>query len=313
MTDMHEEEFKIKAPYDFRLSLKFSHDCRFEDPDHGRSASLKRLICLNGSSFYVEIRIRGGVDRPAGIVKWKDLGSKPAERREVVNAARRIIQADLDLRPFYQICKRFSPFHRLTEKYRGLKLILTSTPFEALAWAIMGQQVNLRFAYTLKRRLEEKYGADFEHNGRKYLSFPPPAGLSRVRPATLRKMQFSQRKADCLIGMARTVRRDRDFFDAIEKLSYGDAVSRLMSHRGLGPWSANYILMRGTGHSDCLPLGDSGLRRAIKRFYGLKSDPEAARIEELAEDYRPYRSLFTLYLWFNLMEEQSNEKQGVYS
>jgi DNA-3-methyladenine glycosylase II len=117
-------------------------------------------------------------------------------------------------------------------------------------------------------------------------------------------MQFSQRKAEYLLGLSRLISHGDISLDRLNDISYDDAVKKLTSIRGLGEWSANYILMRGIGHTDCLPIGDSGLTRAVRMFYGLKNNPDDIKIFNLAQKYRPYRSLFTLYLWFYLMEDK---------
>ena len=79
---------------------------------------------------------------------------------------------------------------------------------------------------------------------------------------------------------------------------------RLLGVRGLGPWSVNYILMRGYGYADCVPVGDSGLRAALKRFFALDVAPDGPQVLQRMEAFAPYRSLATYHLWMSLGDEQ---------
>ena len=113
-------------------------------------------------------------------------------------------------------------------------------------------------------------------------------------------MQFSQRKAEYLIGLARICTEQNNFFESLADLPYKEAIEKLVAIRGIGAWSSNYLLMRGVGHLNCLPLGDTGLTRATKEVYNMRKKPDNGKIEKLANKFEPYRSLYTLYLWFSI-------------
>ena len=153
----------------------------------------------------------------------------------------------------------------------------------------MGQQVNLNFAYTLKKRITEKYGRTISIDNRKYALFPEPVKFKKVTVGQLRRLQFSTRKAEYLLGLSKSV-------------TNGELnLELLLTVRGIGIWSANYILMRGAGQLNCLPLGDSGLHRAVKNWYRLKNLPDHEKVKKLAKPFAPFRSLYTLYLWYSLL------------
>jgi len=299
---MPELEFGIKAPYNFTRSLKFCQRSRFEIVDQAGPNILRRVLVIDTVPLLVEITAPGSTHRPRGHARWRSLDGRRVKCERLLPVVKHILAADLDLKPFYRLVKQTGRLRPLVEKLDGLKPILTPTPFEAAAWAIMGQQVNLNFAYTLKKRLVEKYGQRFPVDGTAYFAFPLPESLFRVRLASLRKMQFSERKAEYMINLIRLVKGDPDFLGRLNVLSYKNAIEQLLSVRGFGIWSANYILMRGVGHTDCLPLGDSGLTRAVEKMYELDDRPDNDTIERLAAPLEPYRSLYTLYLWFYLME-----------
>jgi DNA-3-methyladenine glycosylase II len=72
--------------------------------------------------------------------------------------------------------------------------------------------------------------------------------------------------------------------------------------RGIGPWTANYVLLRGAGHRDAFPIGDSGINRAVRALYGLERKPDVDYLTALGERWRPFRSLASFYLWRSLQE-----------
>lgn len=182
---------------------------------------------------------------------------------------------------------------------RGLRIPLSPTPFEALAWAIIGQQINLSFAYTLRRSLAELCGTRFNEP---LIAHPTPEQVARLDPADLRGHQFSQRKAEYLIDTARLIASHDLPLEDFWELPVPQTEKQLLKVRGLGPWSVNYLLMRGYGFADCVPLGDSGLRTALRRFYKLESPPDTEQTLKLMEPFAPYRSLATYHLWMTLGE-----------
>ncbi|SYZ72915.1 putative 3-methyladenine DNA glycosylase/8-oxoguanine DNA glycosylase [Candidatus Zixiibacteriota bacterium] len=301
---MPEDSFPVIAPYNFELSLKFSQHSRFEITDNTAGGHLRRLVNIGSEPVLMEIWCEGSVERPLGRVSWTNLGYKRIPSTGVKASAARMLCSDLDLKPFYSLARRSRAIRRLIEEFRGLKLILTTTLYEATAWAVMGQQVNLKFASTLKTRLVKKYGKGISHKGVIYYQFPEPHDLSGVSVSELQSLQFSRRKAEYITGLTRTFLDNRLSAPILSEMTLEDAITHLQSIRGIGPWSANYIMMRGSGHPNCLPIGDSGLHRAVQNNYKLTEKPENKLVEKLAEPFTPYRSLYTLYLWYSLTKEK---------
>jgi DNA-3-methyladenine glycosylase II len=299
---MPQRDFVVAPPFDFERSLKFSVKSRFETTENDRHPSLRRLLRVDNSIILAEIYFTGGIESPLGRVNWELLEGPRISGNKVVSAARRIVSGGLDLGGFYKRAEKVAVINKLALKYRGLKPILTPTVFEAAAWAIMSQQVNLSFANLLKMRLQEKFGRRYSFNGNVYYLFPEPESVSDATTGALKSLQFSSRKAEYLIGLARGAVANGRYLESLADLEYSAALERLRNIRGIGIWSANYILMRGAGHADCLPLGDSGLYRAVKNVYRLSEIPDNAWIEKAAAKFIPFRSLFTLYLWNSLTE-----------
>ncbi len=301
---MPRAEFEIIPPYDLELSLRFAIYCRFES-DSDRPDHFRRIILIDNEPVLIEVSSTGSIDKPVGVANWKVLSGKRVDRitEKVFYQARRIVCADLNLKPFYKKANESQHLKKVIQRFCGLKPILTPTVFEAAAWAIMGQQLNLTFASKIKNRVVEKYGRQVIMKETYHTIFPEPSIMARAKIGELRRIQFSQRKAEYLTGLAKGIVNSHYDLEGLSEMPYGEATEQLKSIRGIGEWSANYILMRGVGHPDCLPVGDTGLHKAVKILYNMEDIPDDDELRKKASKFSSYRSLFTLYLWYYLMNQ----------
>ena len=240
---------------------------------------------------------------------------KPAHWLELHSALRRYLGLDQPLDKFYRQVGGHPVFAPLLKPLRGVRIPQVPTLWEALSWAIMGQQINLAFAYKLRNRVirlgnglpgEPEAGAgvagdggagDTLEDGAAPLPFPDPEAVLRLRPEVLRAHQFSRQKA-AYLGIAARACIDGPLrgLSLIDQ-SPEEAEAAMLSVKGIGRWSAAYGLMRHLGHIDALPVGDAGLRSALRQEFKLAETPDVAEQERLMEPFRPYRGLATYYLW----------------
>jgi AraC family transcriptional regulator, regulatory protein of adaptative response / DNA-3-methyladenine glycosylase II len=177
----------------------------------------------------------------------------------------------------------------------GLRVLLTLDPFEALVWAILGQQVNLAFAYALRRDLVRLAGLPA---GEGLIAHPDAARIAALDLQDLQALRFSRRKAEYLLGAAAEVAAGRLVLDGMTTATR--AARDLLALRGCGPWTAQYVLMRGLGFRDGVPVGDAGLTLALQRWFGLATRPDAPETQRLMAPFAPHRSLATFHLWASL-------------
>jgi 3-methyladenine DNA glycosylase/8-oxoguanine DNA glycosylase len=184
---------------------------------------------------------------------------------------------------------------RLAQGREGLRVLLTLDPFEALVWAILGQQVNLAFAYALRRDLIRLGGLPVEGG---LFAHPDAAGIAGLKAEDLLGLRFSRRKAEYLLHAAAEVATGRLL---LEGRNTATGLARdLLALRGCGPWTAQYVLMRGLGFRDCVPVGDAGLTLALQRWFHLDTRPDAGETLRLMAPFAPHRSLATFHLWSSL-------------
>ncbi|MEE8396701.1 MAG: AlkA N-terminal domain-containing protein [bacterium] len=222
----------------------------------------------------------------------------PAGYLELHDTVRRFLGLDQPLREFYRVARENAVMAPLVGALPGVRIPQLPTLWEALSWAVVGQQINLTFAYRLRNRLIRLGQGGRQAPAGFPLPFPTAEQVLAIPPEKLRENQFSRQKAAYLGNVARACLEG-----PLRELSAADperATAALLSVKGIGRWSAAYGLMRGLGWMDALPVGDAGLRTALLRRWALPAAPGPARQEELMEPFRPYRALATYYLWKSL-------------
>lgn len=230
----------------------------------------------------------------------------PAEMATLHGIALRLLGLYNDPADFEARAKQEPEVARLVAARRGLRLPLAASPFEALVWAIIGQQINLSFAAALRRALIEHCGEKIPGSvgsADSTLRIHPSADrIAALEPAELTRLRFSGSKADYLIGAARAVVSGKLPLTEWSDASALDIETSLRSIRGIGPWTAHYTLLRGFGFGDCLLAGDSGLATGLQRFLGLDRRPKPEETLALMARFAPHRSLATCHLWASLKD-----------
>ena len=187
-------------------------------------------------------------------------------------------------------------------RYLGLRPLAIPDPFEALVWAILGQQINIAFAARLKRVLLERYGEVVDVAGREHRLFPEPGRLADVTPEELRPLQFSRQKALYVRELARAIVDGRVDLEALRARPDEEVVAEITRLKGIGRWTAEYLLLRGFGRPDAIPAGDMGLRAIVGRLLGLGRNATEAEVRAAAEPLAPYRGYLAMALWFALQQ-----------
>ncbi len=208
---------------------------------------------------------------------------------------------DRDLNPFYRLLRENNSHSFMEKKFSGLRLMGITDLFEALCWCVIGQQINLSFAHRLKRRLVENYGNSLTHNSKSYYFFPTPDVIAEIQPKELKELQFSRQKTEYLIGISRlfadgsiTKEQLSEYFDTDQMRK------RLKEIRGVGEWTANYVLMKSLKRMDCITFGDSGLNSSVSTLLELGRKPTRKEIEDFFKPFSGWESYFNIYLWRSL-------------
>ncbi|RAJ10555.1 DNA-3-methyladenine glycosylase II [Chitinophaga skermanii] len=208
---------------------------------------------------------------------------------------------DRNIAPFYVRLSVHPVLAYMRESYAGLRLIGIVDLFEALCWSIIGQQINLPFAYKMKRRMVEKFGTTLTYNDEKFYIFPTPQQLLTASIDDLRAMQFSQKKAEYVLTLAQAFADGSLSKPQLANLpSLTDKQKALTSLRGIGIWTANYALMKSLHELSCVPHGDVGLLKALEQHSIIAQRNETGKIETLFKDFAGWEAYLVIYLWRTL-------------
>jgi DNA-3-methyladenine glycosylase II len=183
------------------------------------------------------------------------------------------------------------------QRCRGFRPVALPDLFEAIAWAIIGQQITVAFASKCKRALTEQYGERFTVEGSEYFLFPKPELIASLNEAELLALQFSRQKARYLLNLAVQITSGQFDIEGLWNLSAEEASQYLQTLVGIGRWTAEYVLLRGLGYADSIPAGDVALQRAIGRAYFGRMATEG-EVRTLAERWAPWRGYAAACWWY---------------
>jgi AraC family transcriptional regulator, regulatory protein of adaptative response / DNA-3-methyladenine glycosylase II len=208
----------------------------------------------------------------------------------IAASVRRLFDLDADPRRVGEALGLDPRLTALVTRKPGLRVTGAFDPFELAVRAILGQQVSVRGATTLARRLVERFGERVAADGALTHLFPAPASLAG---APIEAIGMPGARAEAIRGLSRAVRDGL----ALDGFSNPDALrSALVALPGIGPWTAEYVALRGAGDPDAFPASDLGLRHAL----GNGRPASAAEVERAAVAWRPWRGYAAMHLWRSL-------------
>jgi DNA-3-methyladenine glycosylase II len=220
---------------------------------------------------------------------------------EIKKYVHKWLDLDCDLTPFYALAQTDKVLKPLVSSYYGLRLVGINDLFEAICWAIIGQQINLTFAYTLKKRWVENFGESLDYQGLMYYLPPHFENISANSWNDLLKLQFSKQKAKYVIEIAQAMQSGDISAEKLGKQSFEEAQASLCKIKGIGNWTANYVLMKSLRHREAFPIEDVGLHNALKNQLNLPQKPSLAEIRALAQNWQSWEAYATFYLWRSLL------------
>lgn len=177
----------------------------------------------------------------------------------------------------------------------GLRVPTTATPFEALTWAVTGQQISMGAAVALRRKLIE--ATNIRHSSG-LLCYPGARQIAGLSEATLRQAGFSATKTRTLLTLSAQVMADRLPLDVWTSTLPIDAMrAQLLAIRGIGPWTVNYTLLRGFGWLDGSLHGDAAVRRGLQMLLHAPDKISEQATQEWLAQFSPWRALAAAHLW----------------
>ncbi|HZT96796.1 MAG TPA: hypothetical protein VFB34_08160 [Chloroflexota bacterium] len=184
---------------------------------------------------------------------------------------------------FSSLLSRDRVLASLHARFPSLRPVLQHDVLLALVRSISAQQVNLRWAATIRARLAETYGLQHEVGAKTVYSLSA-SRLAEAQPSELRRLQLTMRKAESVIGVAQDVAAGRLEVAALQDMDDQEVIERLTCLKGIGLWSAEWFLCRTLGRPR-VAAGDLGVRKAVGRAYLDGAMPSEQQVREIAMDW----------------------------
>jgi DNA-3-methyladenine glycosylase II len=220
-----------------------------------------------------------------------------AAQQQARDAVLNILGLRIDPAPFYAFVKKDKLFAALARKQPGLRIVQSATVFEALTWAIIGQQINLSFAIALRRTFILLAGR--QHSSGLWC-YPDAHRAAALTVDDLTSRKFSRAKAETILRLAALITSGELQLEPTDGNSIDQISAALLAVKGIGPWTVNYGLLRGYGHADCSLHGDVAVRAALQTLLGEDIKPDIKRTEEILARYSPHRTMAAAHLWASL-------------
>ena len=284
------------APFDLRLTAWALRRRPDNSIDRWDGQTYQRAIAYEGKPVEIEATQRGSLHRPTLRVTATAEKIVPGLKPAIAHALEGMLGLRVDLSSFYEFARTDRNLSELSHRFLGLKPPRFPTLFEALVNAFACQQLTLTVGILLLNRLAVKCGLPFKKEGSTVYTFPQPERVARLHPETFRKLGFSRQKGRALSELSQMVTRKTLNLEGIGAMEDERAAEQLYQLRGVGRWSAEYVLLRGMGRISLFPGDDVGAQNKLKHLLNLKKPLNYEGIRHLLDRWYPFGGLVYFHL-----------------
>lgn len=290
--------FSVEPVAPFRLDLTaWALRRRAENIiDRWDGSTYRRVLIAQEQPVEVEVFQTGPSDTPLLSITVNGTKLSHDIKPLVISALTRMLGINMDLCEFYRLAEHQPKLYALARQFRGVKPPRFPTLFEALVNAMACQQLSLNVGILLLNRLTSAFGPSGPEQGALVHAFPTPENLASLDIDALTPLGFSHQKAHAIIELASAITGKKLNLDELENLDNEAASDRLLKLRGVGRWSAEYVLLRGLGRLNVFPGDDVGGRNNLQRWLGLSETLDYQGVCDSIAPWSTYGGLIYFHL-----------------
>ncbi|MEM0121538.1 MAG: DNA-3-methyladenine glycosylase 2 family protein [Thermoprotei archaeon] len=264
----------------------------------------RRVEVVGGRPVGVEVAQVGSPDEPRLTVRLVCVEPAGDVVEELVRRVIRLLGVSVDLGGFYRIAAGDPHLSALVNAFLGLKPPRFPNLFEAILNAVACQQVSLDVGLGLVSKLAKSFGERLSDARGYTYSFPQPQRVMGASVASLRALGFSNKKAEVIKAVAAAYLEGEFDERRFEAMSNAEAVRTLDAVKGIGRWSAEYVLLRGLGRLDVYPGDDVGAARSLAAWLGVDHRLSYEEVQEATAAWGRYRGMVYFHFLLRRLKEK---------
>lgn len=285
----------IELPDDFRASDILEFHCRDTQAlaEKVDGNTLHKGLAWQGHPACLTLRFDAlQVDAELAVNGIKEAGHPEALKTLI----QRMLGLNQQVEEFEQRYRKHPLLGPLIARQSGLRVPVSASPFEAITWAVTGQQISVSAAIALRRKLI--LSAGLKHSSG-LACYPDASQVEALRIEDLCQAGYSRTKAQTLHMLSRMVREKELPLDQwmTNATPFEEISEQLLRLRGIGPWTVNYALLRGFGWLDGSLHGDAGVRRGMQSLLGRSEAISEDEAQQWLSEFSPWRALIAAHLW----------------
>jgi DNA-3-methyladenine glycosylase II len=264
--------------------------------DRWDGTTYRRVIVIDGRPTELAVRQTGSSVAPRLHVTATPPPQTLLERRGVRSILDRLLGLRIDLTDWYHMAAGDARLRPLANTFRGMKPPRFPTMFEAVVNGFACQQLSLEVGLELLNRLATISSARLGRRGDVRYAFPTAQDIARLPAEKYRAIGFSRQKVRALLDLARPITRQELELESVAKEDDAAARQRLLELRGVGRWTAEYVLLRGVGRLHVFPGDDVGAQKRLARWLGRSRPLTYDGVRRAVERWQPYAGLVYFHL-----------------
>lgn len=262
-----------------------------------------RVFNLDNKPITVKVAQIDNLNNPKLLISL-DESIHPMVQEKITYLLEMMLGLKRDLSSFYTMAKHDVQLNPLVFQFMGVKPPRFPSLFEALINAISCQQISLDAGLHIQNQLVQHLGMKMNHNSQVLYAFPTAEDVSHCSVGSLKKLGYSTHKSETIICLASALKDEQSAFSCLEGKPNDEVIELLCQFKGIGRWTAEYVLLRGLGRIEIFPGDDIGAQNNLQKLLHLEDKLDYKKTSKITSLWHPYAGL----IYFHLLLQKLDEK-----